>query len=84
LAVEACKREVFDLILMDLSMPVMNGLEAAQAIIHTDNPNRDTPMVALTANAAGEIKRKCVELGMRDCLAKPVDMGRLASLLRSL
>ncbi|WP_374241196.1 ATP-binding protein [Zoogloea sp.] len=61
----------FDLILMDLSMPVMGGLEAA-ATIRTLPGQAATPILALTANAFKEDRQRCLEAGMNDHLAKPV------------
>lgn len=61
----------YDLILMDLSMPVMGGLEAATAIRAL--PTYSTrPILALTANAFAEDRQHCLEAGMNDHLAKPV------------
>jgi PAS domain S-box-containing protein len=61
----------YDLILMDMQMPVMNGIEATLAI-RADTINRDTPILALTANAFAEDKEKCLESSMNDFIAKPV------------
>ena len=70
-AVEMAGQADYDLILMDLSMPVMGGLEAATAIRAL--PTYSTrPILALTANAFAEDRQHCLEAGMNDHLAKPV------------
>ena len=66
---------VFDEILMDMQMPVMNGLEAAARIRKCGKPQSDTiPIIALTANAYHEDVRECMEAGMNAHLSKPVDI----------
>lgn len=65
----------FDEILMDMQMPVMNGLEAAARIRKCGKPQSDTiPIIALTANAYHEDVRECMEAGMNAHLSKPVDI----------
>ena len=74
-AVEACKRHAFDFILMDCNMPIMGGIEAS---LHIRNTLKlDTPIAALTANAFVEDKEECLEAGMDDFLAKPLDKETL-------
>lgn len=65
-------RERFDLILMDVSMPVMDGVTATKAIRHGQGLSRDTPIVGLTAHAMPEEHSRFLAAGMRDCLIKPV------------
>ncbi len=68
----------FDLILMDIMMPVMNGLDAARAIRALDRPDAKTiPIVAMTANAYDEDVRNAREAGMNGHLAKPINKGLL-------
>ena len=78
-AVEAALRTPFDLILMDLNMPGMDGLAATRAIRADSDLNRDTPIVALSANAMASHVADCVAAGMNDHIAKPIDPGTLLS-----
>jgi two-component system sensor histidine kinase/response regulator len=76
-AVKAYREARFDLILMDLQMPVMDGLMATRRIREIENGERMTPIVALTANAmSGQIDR-CMEAGMNAFLSKPLEISRL-------
>ena len=61
-----------DVVLMDVEMPEMNGYETTRKI-RTELGRDDVPVIALTANAFLEIRDKCLESGMNDCLTKPVD-----------
>jgi PAS domain S-box-containing protein len=64
----------YDLILMDLSMPVMGGVEATKIIRKETGLNQNTPIVALTANAFKENKEQCYQAGMSGFLSKPITM----------
>jgi len=75
-AVERATREPYDLILMDVRMPVMNGLDATRLIRRTA-ANGATPVVALTANAFTEDAQDCRDAGMDEFVAKPVEPARL-------
>ena len=75
-AVELARQKTYDLILMDMQMPRMNGVEAAQAI-RSDSQNRNTPILALTANAFEEDRLICLKAGMNDHIAKPIDPENL-------
>jgi PAS domain S-box-containing protein len=70
-----------DLILMDISMPGMNGLEAARRIRSGDGPSRSARIVAVTAHALPEDHRRLTEAGIPDCLIKPITRGSLSALL---
>ena len=61
----------FDIILMDMQMPKMNGLDATRAI-RADSLNMDTPILAMTANAFLEDRQACLDAGMNDHIGKPV------------
>lgn len=71
-ALNALKKERFDLVLMDMMMPVMDGVTAARAI-RVELGLIDLPIIALTANAGLEDKEKCLDAGMDDVLTKPLD-----------
>ena len=75
----------FDAILMDMRMPVMDGLTATQEIRKLDHPDAATiPIIALSANAFEEDVKRCIQAGMNDHLSKPVDMEKLEEMLRKL
>ncbi len=81
-ALTMARQHRYDLILMDMLMPNMNGLDATLAI-RSDSLNRDTPILAMTANAFYEDRNRCLAAGMNDHIAKPVDPEVLyQSLLR--
>ena len=75
-ALGSAKQNPYALILMDMQMPVMNGLEATQAI-RADSLNKATPILALTANAFAEDREACLAAGMNDHISKPVDPQKI-------
>jgi CheY-like chemotaxis protein len=82
--VEAFQRERFDVVLMDIQMPEMDGFEALAAIRALEAPTgRRTPIVALTAHAMKEDRERCLAAGMDDYLSKPLDASRLYEMIRS-
>lgn len=70
-AIEKVKNNFYDIILMDVQMPVMDGYEATKAIRLMDSPAKDVPIVALTANATKKDVELCLAAGMNDYLPKP-------------
>jgi CheY-like chemotaxis protein len=75
-ALELAKHNHYALILMDMQMPVMNGIDATQAI-RADSLNQTTPILAMTANAFDDDRQRCIAAGMNEHIAKPVDPDML-------
>ncbi len=73
----ACELKKFDLILMDMQMPHMDGLTATQKIRSSDNANSSTPIIALTANAMNSDQQKCIAAGMNGFISKPIKAPHL-------
>ena len=82
-AIDAISRaqKPFELILMDMMMPVMDGIEATQRIREMEH-YKSTPIIALTAKAMPSDRHKCIEAGASEYLTKPIDMDKLLSILR--
>jgi PAS domain S-box-containing protein len=76
-AVEAARAGTYDLILMDVHMPVMDGLDATRAIRALDGEPGRVPIVALTANVQPEQVQRCREAGMDDHVGKPIQVAEL-------
>lgn len=82
---ERAKAGEFDLIFMDIQMPVMNGYEAARRIRSSKHPDAGTiPMIAMTANAFEEDVQNALEAGMNAHTAKPVDMEKVKEIVMHL
>jgi len=75
-ALQAARQQVYDLILMDMQMPLLNGVGATQSI-RAASLNRGTPILAITANAFDEDRQACLDAGMNGHLSKPIDAERL-------
>ena len=71
----------YDLILMDIQMPIMDGYEATKIIRSLNNKNAQIPIIAMTANAFKEDRKHALQLGMNEHLAKPVDIEKLKDVL---
>lgn len=79
---EKAAPDFYDLILMDIQMPVMNGYDATRKIRQLEDPFRSSiPIIAMTANAFAEDRQKVLFVGMNDHVAKPVDMNVLIPVL---
>jgi CheY-like chemotaxis protein len=84
-AVHAYQTGEFDVILMDVQMPEMDGLEACAAIRAAElTTGRHTPIIGLTAHALRGDRERCLSAGMDDYLAKPVDAHQLAARLQAI
>jgi PAS domain S-box-containing protein len=82
LALALARRNVYALILMDMQMPRLNGVDATKAI-RADSLNMATPILAMTANAFDEDRQVCLDAGMNDHIAKPVQPEKLYETLLS-
>jgi protein-histidine pros-kinase len=82
-AVEAARTEAPDLILMDISMPIMSGIEAAAAIRNIDSV-RDTPIIAVTAHAMEGDEARCLAAGCDGFATKPINFKELLALMERL
>ena len=80
---EKAANGTYQLILMDVQMPVMNGYDATKKIRRMDDPQKaNIPIVAMTANAFSEDKQAALDAGMNDHIAKPINMSVLVPTLR--
>ena len=82
-ALDAASSRAFDLILMDMRMPVMDGLQATRAIRDLPSTAAMTPIIALTANARREDEAQCLAAGMDGFISKPIDTQRLFDTIAS-
>ncbi len=80
-AVQLAGQQQYDLVLMDMQMPVMDGIEATRQIIASGGLNSRTPIVAMTANASDDDRQACLDAGMQGFELKPITLQRLHSLL---
>ncbi|OYT16451.1 MAG: ATPase [Bacteroidetes bacterium 4572_77] len=82
-AFEACKNNKYDMVLMDMQMPVMDGLEATENILAHHNKNSIKPpvIIAMTANVMKESQEQCKNAGMLDFISKPTNFENLKEVL---
>lgn len=86
-ALDIFKKFKFDVILMDIMMPVMDGLDTTLNIREYENSNhieKQTPIIALTANTMDNDREKCLSYGMNEFMSKPFDMERLNQIFKEL
>ena len=83
--VSACEDAVYDVVLMDIQMPIMNGYEATSAIRSLpDEKLANIPVVAMTANAFDEDRKEALRSGMNDFLSKPIDIKEFIATLHTI
>ncbi|MBB3168272.1 response regulator [Simiduia aestuariiviva] len=80
-ATDIADKQIFDMVFMDLQMPIMDGIEATKIIRSREHGKRRTPIVALTAHAMAEQKSQLLLAGMDDYLSKPVSEAQLAHVI---
>lgn len=71
----------YDAILMDVQMPNMDGVQATQSIRKLDRPDKDLPIIAMTADAFSADVKKCLDAGMDAHVAKPIDIPEMLQVL---
>jgi CheY-like chemotaxis protein len=83
-ALNLVQRRYFDVILMDINMPIMDGVAATKLIRQLDSPVREVQIVGLSANALQGDRERYLAMGMNEYLTKPLDRGLLYNVLRRL
>lgn len=83
-AVDAVNQRQYDLVLMDVQMPVMDGLEATRLILEQHSDGRRPLIIGLTASALEQDKQACFDAGMDDYLSKPIEFAHLKSLIQEI
>jgi signal transduction histidine kinase/CheY-like chemotaxis protein len=82
-ALQTLQQNDFDIVLMDLHMPELDGLAATRAIRSSSGPKAAVPIIALTADAFGDTRARCIDAGMNGFLSKPVGLEDLSLALAS-
>ncbi len=81
-ALDLMKAQIFDVVLMDIRMPIMDGVEATETIRKTPGPHQNVPIIALTADASAENNAQCLAAGADVFLTKPVIVSELFASIR--
>ncbi|HTJ88630.1 MAG TPA: ATP-binding protein [Acidocella sp.] len=80
-ALEEMSQAEFDVVLLDVNMPVLDGIETAKIYRMVAEGNDLVPLIAVTADATGQTRERCLAAGMAECLVKPVDPARLVAVI---
>ena len=80
-ALDTLLTEDFDIALMDINMPMMNGLEATRLYHFSNEGHEHTPIIALTADASEQTRRRCLDAGIRAFCTKPIETDRLIAII---
>jgi len=80
-AISAAGRKRYDVILMDVQMPDLDGFEASRQIRAAQGPNQQTPIIAMTAHVMPGDRQRCLDAGMVDYISKPIDTRKLFQIL---
>lgn len=86
-AINMFKGSSYDVVLMDIMMPIMNGYEATTKIRNYEKEKgiyKSTPIIAITANTLDNDREKCLSIGMNEYMAKPFDINRLNEIFKEL
>ncbi len=83
-AIEAVKHRHYDLVFMDMKMPEMDGLAATREIRELGHEPSQLPIIAMTANATREDQEQCMQAGMNDFIAKPINIEELEQIFQSI
>ncbi|GAC1491110.1 MAG: hypothetical protein NVS2B14_03440 [Chamaesiphon sp.] len=78
---ESLHRQPYDVVLMDMQMPIMDGLEATKHIVEKWKPLERPRIIAMTANARQEDQQMCMDAGMDDYISKPIYVKQLVAAL---
>jgi CheY-like chemotaxis protein len=82
-ALQMMRQQIFDVVLMDVQMPKLSGLDVTRQYRESEPIGLHTPIVALTANTGSEDRHRCIEAGMDAVLTKPIDLKQLHAVMRS-
>jgi len=81
-AVEYVQKKDYDVVLMDIQMPRMDGLKATKCILNDCKLQKSPVIIAVTANTSEEIKQMCLDIGMKGYISKPISMTILKNALQ--